>query len=391
MSLERFRDQLEDISREATRTALCIPYFLSKRTPLIDINLARDLWEWYCEPPNPYPESLEPAPPFEGGQCECINYAVNLTFNSPGSPPNTFTENRRGPIGNVQRVPVPVPGQEDRTDIGFFFGGEGCGGRQFRVLASFNADAEDADEYGGQVNSVSRVDGGDDVCGDPPPEPAPPLPEPPDFPIPLPPTPVPDPDNPGGPDFIFAPQVGPIYIGPRGNINVPVEVNITGPDVDVNIPVNVELPDFSPTINIGGGGDGPAQPEVPCCEPVPEVPEPPEDEPEPPDNEPQPLPQGTVGAGAIVTIESIDATAKVTTISQGFNAPVLFVPRLGNLYFRYEIGDKRFWSDDIPVRVDGQFTPAPRGLKVVGAIAIGDPGVDLVASVVTIKDANQRD
>lgn len=390
MSLERFREALEDISREATRTALCIPYYLTERTPLININLARDLWEWYCDAPNPYPE--EPEPPFEGGQCECVLYAVNLTFERPNQPPNTFTENRNGPIGDIVRVPAPTPSQPDRTNIGFFFGGDACGGRQFRLLASFNADDPGADAWGGQVNSATRLDGLPDDCGTLPPPPPPPIPDPPPFPIPLPPVPVPDPDNPGGPDFIFSPRIGPIFIGPRGNINVPVEVNIDGPDVNVNIPVNVELPDFSPTINIGGGGgdEGPSKPEVPCCEPAPDLPEPPEDEPEPPDEEPPPLAKNTVVRGAIVTIANTDDTAKVTIIGQGLNAPTLFIPRLGNLYFRFEINNRRYWSRDIEVRVDGQFTPAPAGLKVVGAVAVGDPGIELTASVVTIVDAAQN-
>lgn len=389
MSLERFREALEDVSREATRTALCIPYYLTRRTPLININLARDLWEWYCDAPNPYPE--EPGPPFDGGQCDCVLYAVNLTFERPNNPPNTFTENRVGPIGAGIRRPAPVPGQPDRTEIGYEFGAPDCGGRQFRLLASFNADALDGDEFAVTINSVTRVDGLPDECGTLPPPPPPPIPDPPPFPIPLPPTPVPDPDNPGGPDFIFAPRVGPIFIGPRGNINIPVEVNISGPDVDVNIPVNVELPDFSPTINIGGGGggDGPRRPEVPCCEPTPRLPDPPEEEPDEPTEEPIGPPPGEVVQGAIVTLISIGQAAGLTRLFGGDDSPDLYIPRLGNLFFRYEVDGRRYWGPDIEIRVDGQFSPAPRGLKVVGAIVKPGPGVALEVSLVTVADPSQ--
>src|SRR4030042_1828422 len=172
------------------------------------------LLERACEFPPPPPE--EPSPPFDGGQCECVLYAVNITFERPNRPPNIFTENRPGPIGEMVRRPVPTQGQPDRTELGFFFGGPDCGGRQFRLLASFNADDEGSDAFRG----------------------------------------------------------GPVYVDVDGSLNSPVDVNISGPDIDLNIPVSVNLGDFSPTIIGvgGGGGSGPGQepgPPPPICCPGP--------------------------------------------------------------------------------------------------------------------------
>lgn len=328
-----------------------------------------------CPIPPPLPD-LGGAPPFSGGQCECVMYAVNLTFERPNLPPNTFTENRPGPIGAGRRKAAPVPGQEDRTELGFDYGSEGCGGRQFRLLVSFNADAEGSDAYAVTINSVTRIDGLPDDCGSLPPLPPPPRP-PIDQPPPSPPIPRVDPDGNPLPPIIFTPRVGPVYVDVDGSLNIPVEVNVNGPDVNVNIPVAVNLGDFSPTIigpiTGGGGGSGgePGPPIRICCEgPPPRIRE---GEEEDPDEEPgdEPKPDMAISA-VLVSSFTVGNTRSNSTIFTA--APPLLVPRIGTVQFEVEVEGQRYIGPDIQLKQQSQLVEAPTEARVTRAFVRWEPG-----------------
>lgn len=331
------------------------------------------LLERACEFPPPPPE--EPSPPFDGGQCECVLYAVNITFERPNRPPNIFTENRPGPIGEMVRRPVPTQGQPDRTELGFFFGGPDCGGRQFRLLASFNADDEGSDAFRGTINSATRLDGLPDNCGSLPP---PPLPDRPPIvqPPPSPPIPRVDPDGNPLPDLIFAPRVGPVYVDVDGSLNIPVDVNISGPDIDLNIPVSVNLGDFSPTIIGvgGGGGSGPGQepgppPQICCPGPPPRTRDGGEED---PDEEPEDPPKDMAIAAVIVSSATTGDGRNNSTIFTA--APPLLVPRIGTVQFEVEVEGQRFIGPDIQLKQTRQLVEAPTTAKVTRAFVRWEPG-----------------
>lgn len=329
-----------------------------------------------CEVPPPLPDESTP-PPFPGGQCECVLYAVNVTFESPNGPPNTFTENRLGPIGAARRKPSPVPGQEDRTEIGYDFGSAGCGGRQFRLFASFNADSPGSDEWNLTVNSTTRLDGLADDCGDlppPPPPPRPPIPQPPES------DPIPriDPDGNPLPPITIRPIVGPVYVDVDGSLNVPVTVNIDGGDTPITIPVNVNLGDFSPTINIGGSGgasgdDGPPKPVRPiCC-----VPPPPRERPgeeEDPDEPPSEVPPASERIVGVTVFSSLDGSARASNSTIFTAAPPLLVPRIATVQFEIETEDGLFIGPDTQVKQRNQFVAAPEVGKVTRAFIRWEPG-----------------
>lgn len=323
----------------------------------------------FCPRPSPdgpgdfVPEP--PPPPFSGGQCECVSYEVTYTFTSlvPGSTPRTFTGRYRGPIGPVAIAYQAIP-NTTRRQAGFFYGAEACGGRQFELLQGY-----DPEQVSGRpsvvINSVSRVDGQPDNCGDPSPNPDDPPtfpdPSPPPSPTP-PPTPGPSIDWPGiGPITpILAPVVGIIYIDADANVRIPVTVNVDLPDVDINFDFNFDVNISDPTEPPKPLPDKPGErdddrPEKPDCPPPPECDE------EPEEKEPdEPIPAGSYAAAIVTTVE-IDPTEqmKATAIWQE-EAPPIYAPNCGYLHIAYgKSEDEQTFGVDIPLKKLVQVHPNP--------------------------------
>lgn len=354
-------------------------------------------------PPPPQLGPSEGPPPFLGGQCECIPYIVSYT-RVRANPPQTLTGtfSRPGPISGPINGGV-VPENPDRRSWGFYYGTAACGGRRFELLVGAPLDTS-AGAFTLTIDGVTRSDGGADDCGDLPgpviPSPPPgPIPDQPESPV-IPPT-VPNPDIPGGGGFIFKPEVGPITIGPDGGVNVPVVVNIGGPslNIPITIPVNVSLPDFAPTVVIGGDGgvsnpDGPTVPPTPpepvCCRPEPvEGPEVPGEEDEEVEGDDPPTRSRLIGVVVSATVNG--ERAAITEIAQGGGESNLWVPRLGSIYFRLRTkdGDGNATissSIDNPVKTLKQFVPVPPSVEVIGFRGVPEPGVSFSISPVLVKD-----
>jgi len=328
-----------------------------------------------CPVPPPLPEPPQPLP----GQCP-VPYLVSYTLkrrnrlNCADATDVTNTRVVEGPINNFQ-LTTPDTATCD-------FGGTPW--IRFEVLAGPSQTLTLLESSGGnlrwvsfQIDSIERVDGLPDDCGEiPPSPPRQPIDQPPDSP----PIPRIDPDGNPLPPIIFQPRVGPIYIGPRGDLNIPVTVNVGGPsfNVPISIPVNVNLPDFSPTISFGGngGGAGPGQPPEPgppqgiCCEPPPPFTEPGEEEDpeEPPEKQPE---DGRIiGLNIVTSAESAAASATVI----GTANPPLRVPRIGTVQFGTGSEESEFIGPDIQIKQLRQYVAAPTGVPVTRAFVRWEPG-----------------
>ncbi len=252
------------------------------------------------------------------------------------------------------------------------------------------------------ITRIERVDGLPDDCDRPPPvyPPQPPIPDLPESPI------IPDgrPDAPPGGGFIFKPTVGPIIVGPRGEITVPVVINIGGPSlsVPITIPVNVNLPDFKPTVVIGGGGgiappgtprdpdSPPVGPDIICCRPIikpgTEVGGDEDDPPETP-----PPPEGTILTGVRVRSIIDGARATATRIFGDEGIPDLWVPRLGSCYFKVEVETEsgetvEVATADYDVKTTDQYIAAPPNVRVVAVAASPGQGVTMTLQPLYIRE-----
>lgn len=384
--------QALDVAEGAARRAFCTPWYIAKNLPPIGAvglagEIAEGLWGAFCQgpfPPAPGSPTTQP-PPFSGGQCEGVNYRITYSYEAW----TTFTQPSRITPPQSPRLGVgPVRGfrlEQPRTINGVegfgrivFLGGAGD--------ATWHQASSNSALRAPMISAIARADGLPDECGDPPGIPGPPVP-PPSYPGPLPPEtrPVtPDGEQPGG-DFIFSPEVGDVYVDVDGSLNIPVNVNVGGPQFGpVNVPVNIKLPDFeptfSPTIIVGGGGGGPGgtdpqpqPPQKPCCEiPPPRLPRLPtgaeEETEEPDDDEP-----GERVLGVVVAVAPVGPN-RATEIMNDEGGPNIFAPRCGVVQFSIAFPETLAWSVDYPVKSRRQYIPAPPDVRVTGAVFLPDPG-----------------
>jgi len=347
-----------------------------------------------CPVPPPLPSA--PPPPFQGGQCEelyLVSWFRNGTFN--GNPNNSSgtTNPLLGPIAGISTV---FPSNGGIQGILSYNGGTiqvgSAGGPP-------NAWSQDSTIT---ITNVQRVDGLPDDCGDPPSPPAPPpgpIPTLPDSPT------IPDGGPGGGGGFIFRPTVGPITVGPDGGINIPVVVNVGGPslNIPITIPVNVSLPDFAPTINIGGGGGvsppggggptiviPPTPPPPICCRPPVLPGEEIEGEEDEPVVGPPPEPRRRL-IGLLVRSSVNPAVASITEIAQGGGSQNLWVPRLGNAYFTVTARTAQNApvaapTQDSPVKLLVQFVAAPQGVTATSFRVVPEPGVQMSVQPLYVAD-----
>lgn len=339
-----------------------------------------------CQIPPPLPDP--PAPPFDGGQCPGISYRVEGVYTAGGATEFEFVRTTVGPIRGT-RI----------DDIGSRWNIILLSGESIESIIASPSKFSGATVPTARIDAAVRTDGLPDDCGSLPPPTRPPggrppIPDLPESPI------VPDDDPAGGGGFIFKPTVGPIQINIDGRVSIPVVVNVGGPSlsVPVTIPVNVNLPDFSPTVVVGGGGGSapPGQPSDPtdpprplppvCCEPpsfTGPVVAPGEDE----EAEGEPPPPGQKLLGLMVTAVVDEATSTASTIFQTSFPLSLRVPRLANVYFTVtaatEAGvELSAETSDRPLKLLNQFFEAPSDMTVTGWRVVPEAGVSLFVSPV---------
>ena len=385
-----FLEQVGNVARDAVQGLACgvenYQNFVRRLNPLGDvIPPPPSLWPLLCPDRPPPPEAFPPPPPFEGGQCPGVAYRVFYTIEM-GNQFGNFSrlDGFLSPavlVGPISSISASVPKTVGASD----------GFAQVEIISQSGTFVETASAnlvYRNPIiESIERVDGLPDDCGSPPP---PPLPPPAPFP-PLPPEdrPVTDPD--GGPDidFTFAPRVGPVFIGIGGGLYVPVEVNISGPNINapINVPVNISLPDFAPTFNIGGnGGNGgePGPPDVPCCDP-PEQPGPTEEGEEDEPVEVEPDEEGGRLFGVRVASVVNASRAKATRVGLSPNSPQLWVPRIATVVFELKSEDSEgnvvtSTSGDYNVKTTNQLVIAPEGVTVSRIFVTPSKGVQSSAT-----------
>jgi len=382
-----FLEQVGNVARDAVQGLACgvenYQEFIRRVSPLSDVfPPPPSLWPLLC-PDRPPPPQAFPRPPFEGGQCEGVTYRIeglSAVTKSAGDPDGT-----RQLIGNGNRNVIgPVGGftLENPLNDGFRRIGIRTG---VGVILVRDAPGDSVWYSDPLFTAIVRVDGEPDDCGNPPSEyPIPPAPFP-----PLPPEdrPVTDPD--GGPDinFTFAPTLAPIFIDIDGSVNVPVNVNVSGPNIfaPVDIPVNINLPTFAPSFNFGGGGGGgnPGPPTSPCCEP-PTVPGPgvEGEEDQPIVTEPPPEGLRMYGVQVLSQVEADRTSA--TNISTGSEIPDLWVPRIGSVYFELDVSNRRgsvrlLYSQDYDVKLTNQIVIGPPEGKILRAFIRPGKGVRATA------------
>lgn len=171
-----------------------------------------------CAPRGKVP--TPPALPFNGGQCECVQYRVGGTRTGFGLPDGTFDLFAFGPIGGI--VNNKTGGNDNR--YGFFAGAAACNGRVFVPVIQSALDGTVT------ITSVVPFPAVPDNCGDPPVE----------YPI----VPI--------PPIEFNPTIN---VGLPG-LTVPVQVTVI-PTVFAPLTVfrpefNVDVGGINVNINLGG-------------------------------------------------------------------------------------------------------------------------------------------
>lgn len=329
-------------------------------------------------PPPPTPGG---SPPFTGGQCECVRYRVEFTFSGSDITPFSSAAFGRGPIGPVVNG-VVRPG-DNRYSWGWM--DRGAGSQCVESNFNLRRGQGDADLPRPDVNltidSVTRVDGLPDECGDPPagePEPRPPIVQPPKSPG----IPYIRPDGSPGPDIFIDTRIGPIYLDVDATIKVPVVVSFEGGDIEnnVTIPVSVSLPDFNVTFEYGGGGGdptdptGPVEPSPPegiCCDPpLPRVEDGEEEDPDQPPLKDPPVASKIIGV--IVDSVPVGGSSNASTVFTA--SPPLLVPRIATVQFEVEFEDRVSISSDTQVKQVTQYVPGPENVTLSRAFVKWEPG-----------------
>lgn len=344
-----FRDEFVGAVRNAFCTALQLQrnyYGYVGRNPFfITARLAEQFFDvsyrLFCnmEPPP------KPDPPFTGGQCP-VAYIVNCTLNfqfqdGASITPTNLTGTAGGPIARFYLRTSPPPFAN--ADVMAVRAGDGT---EFRIGGAGSGSLSNpiGSETSFVINTITRVDGLPDDCGDPPPE----VPEPepgynqPDAPF----TYSPD----GGGDinipliFIFAP----VRVNLRGELTVPIRINLGGINPEFNGDINLNNGDIN--INFGNpnysrdglpnpdGYEAPTDsPDVPPDVPV-DVPNPP-----PTSNDDDTT---RLLRACIVTVTSVPDD--ITEIFQDDN-PNIYLPGFGNIQFAINVGGTIAWTSHINV------------------------------------------
>lgn len=293
----------------------------------------------FCD--NPKPPDPPPSP-FNGGQCEGVEYEVSLLLAGTST---TLQTTLFGPITQLTwQVEEDLPNGDQRGR--FIRSGRNAQG----APVTLNQERT----YGASQLPVStqgptRVDGQPDDCGDPPPPPPPPY-------IPEPITePIPDPD--GGPDIdVDITLFAPIIIG--GNVFAPVR--ITGPTFNLDGRINLSPNfDIDVGINLGGGSTGGGVDGQGDGTPVPE--EPTDIDEDSPD-EPEQC-KGKELLGLHISLNFAPGY-RATDVEQDGDIGAIAVPRVATLYFVARMGGSTNLLPGIDLKLRSQYIPVPPNVFV---------------------------
>lgn len=305
---------------------------------------------------NPDPEVDVPEASFSGGQCPGTRYRVETASSSgwgrcPGSlasitNPST-TGDRDDVYGPIENISIEVESEGDcgPTRVQAFIDARDANGQpaRFESGGSMATGRSDLFLQGFQIDSISitAVDGPDD-CGDPD---EPPIPDYSPVTIRRDVTYIDNSETEITEEGDFTINA-PVLIG--GNIIAPVSIDLGG----VEVPVELNLSTGDITFDFEGG-DTPA----PTDDGDDDIP--------PPDDEPE-IEEGSLIYGLIVYSTPATGEGSVTSeIAQG-DAPVLLLPRTGNVWFQVPVGDRISWMGPIPVQSQNQLVPVPGGLAASG-------------------------
>lgn len=290
-------------------------------------------------------------PPFSGGQCRTqylVTTSGTLQITAPPSTePLNRTDQLTGPIlGITQKL-----GAQGQDTVAIVFV-NGAGDVDYFNVFGTTRPAGKITSY--QIDSVVRVDGQPDNCGNPPPVPPLPPPAPGEDTVTTPITWVDINGNTVTNNLVIA--IGLAYVDATANIQIPIKITVDA-KATVNGTLNVNLGGL--TINLPGSGQPTGKPGNPSpnlprntnpTKPTPTNPVP--DPPDPPD------PSQSI-VGAIVTVVGNDRS-RATQIIQKDN-PDIFAPYLGFIQFLVRIGDGTVtaWTSDIPIKNYRNLIPCP--------------------------------
>jgi len=359
-----FRESLQQASKGVLCTALAVEDNLTSWLGSIPVpgngfsneNLfpARKVRQFFCSNPTPV---VGPSPLFTGGQCPGVAYhvTVNVAFDSfSGLQTRTFqfgftsnTSNQVfGPISDIRVSPTQFRVLMDARDRN--------GGPKLFQSELWQSGYNDSF----RITSATVVPrfGGPDNCGSLPPPPFPPY-----VPVVI------------TREFTYVDNtnieiteegdftiLAPIFVA--GNIIAPIRVDVGG----VEFPINFNLETGEITLDFSRDFTETPPPVVGPGTPVP----PSVEEPEREEDE---------LIYALVVYSAPTGTPPVTSSVAQQNAPVLRLPRTGNVYFQIPVGDRFTWTGPIPVQTENQLVVVPGGYGASGYRLVPNTGWDLSA------------
>lgn len=316
-----------------------------------------------CNDPTPPPPI---PPPFAGGQCSGVGYAVTVNADFYNGVPDCDTPSNFAPVRNVTG---PVRGVRVVSNLGVDGPCDNAAGDTIILTASdSNGDPLDIVLRGdtsdvwanARIVNVVRLDGLPDDCGDPAPPPPPPIP-----PQPISFTYI----NNEGDNVDVSGDVNinaPILIAPF-TLVAPITVNLGG----ITFGGGVEIsPDFDVTISpsFGGGGGGPPEP-IPPGEDDPD-----EDDPdEPTECEDAPI------KGLVVDL-SFTSEMRATEVRQDGSLSSLAVPRAAILYFIAVAGNRSVYMPGVDLKSRSQYVPVPYNTVATCWRIHTEPGVSVTSA-----------
>lgn len=356
----------QDSLRSELRNQLCLwlatqenLYRIGSRlVPLLEVGseLYGAGYRLFCnrEPPPFTP----PEPEFTGGQCPGVQYDIQINYSYTAGGGATINTYVQGTVyGPVYAGGVTIT----QTGPGTWAMKYYCGqppGPEFASLGTTGSLAT-ANEIkaSATLQVLRRHDYAPDTCGDPPPPPVPdPSPSTNDIDVTY--TDEDGDSQTTNINFVF----GLAFVDANLNINVPIRLsfnnsfnpsfnataNLTTGDINFNFGnTNIIHPPDGTTIPPDGfstDGDTPAQPPDTPGDPI------------IPPNDTQDDETTRILHGVIVTVTDINQN--LSEVFQDDN-PTIYIPRLGNIQFLIQVGNRIAWTADIPVRNRRHFIPCP--------------------------------
>ena len=350
-----------DAIGNAAKTGLCTFYrtsensvsFLNRLLPGTDIpNLGRFFRSRLCDDPGDIPTLPLP---FQGGQCPVV-YSVGYTRTLyPSSTPCTpfvgnFSTNVLGPISGPITSNPPNPNPALRTDKVALINGNGT-----EVVLINSGVAASCPQSFVTINSVVRIDGQPDNCGNQP--------------IDIPPYPT------EGVTFVENTSYTDIN---NNTVNISPSFTLFAPvliaPLTVIAPVRVDLPDFSfdgyftlsPEFEFnfgrppnapndrGNSSEG-GEPDCPDCDPV-----------TPQDDSDRKL----IG---MKVVANPTGNTRNTIIPQS-GGPTLYLPRVANAFFRVRNRSGLSWFGPIAVQTRNAYVPVPENVDAIFGTVDFDTG-----------------